>query len=53
MPSSSGLIARRAVLGGIAAWSLAGCGAPAGAVRPSSAPARRLITATRQQIGVT
>lgn len=53
MPSSSGLIARRAVLGGIAAWSLAGCGAPAGAVRPSSAPARRLIAAARQQIGVT
>lgn len=53
MPHPAILLARRTVLGGIAAWGLAGCGAPAAAVRPASDPARRLIAAARAQIGVT
>lgn len=53
MPPATALLARRTVLGGIAASSLAGCGAPAAAMRPASEPARRLIAAARRQIGVT
>lgn len=53
MPVATSLITRRTVLGGIAAWGVAGCSTPALAVRPASEPARRLIAAARAQIGVT
>lgn len=51
--SDAAQVSRRLFLGGGAAAALLGCSRAGADPRPVSAPARRLITAARRQIGVT